>query len=68
MIEKEGWGVDESPGEVLGGGEAFVEELAFAEGDVAAELEEYGVNQDRFLGVGVFGFQREFLRVGGEGF
>ncbi len=67
MIEKEGWGVDESPGEVLGGGEAFVEELAFAEGDVAAELDEDGINQDRFLGVGVFGFQREPLRVGREG-
>ena len=45
-----------------------MEELTFAEGDVAAELEEDGVNQDRSLGVGVFGFQREFLRVGGEGF
>ena len=67
MIEEESRGVDEGPGEVLGGGEAFVKELAFAEGDVAAELDEDGINQDRFLGVGVFGFQREPLRVGREG-
>ena len=63
VVKQERRGVDQCPGQILRSGEALVAKLFLAEVSIAAELDQFGLNLNRFLGVAVLGFKRHELGI-----
>ena len=66
MIEQKRRGVDEGPGQILGGGEALIFELDGAEVGIFAETLQRGVQRHRKSGGSDRGFAGGELRVLGQ--
>ena len=67
VIEQEGRAIDESPGQILRGGEAAILELFVAQGHVSTQLDEARVDHDGLLSGGEFFLQRNELRIHRQG-